>query len=201
MIELNDSYLVGTGTNRSCYQHPNDKSKCVKVTISGDFTESNREKKYYKFLEKRDVSWEMLAKYYGTVETNMGEGLVFEIVRDEDGEVSQPLIHYFSSENLTDTLKEPMKKLQTLKKYLLNERIIVKDLSLANILYQKRDSSDDRLIIIDGVINNDFIPISTYVDYFTKRKIHRRWISFIKHFEARINGNKTLQKLYKDNPF
>lgn len=200
LLYLKNAVLIGIGTNRACYIHPDDDSKCIKVTISNDFSESNREKKYYNFLKKRNISWRMLAKYYGTVETDLGEGLVFELVKNESGEVSKPLIDYFVSEKLMEELLEPLPKLKALKEYLLTEKIIVKDLSLANILYQKRANGEDRLMIVDGVINNDFIPIATYVDYFTRRKINRRWIRFISHFEARIGDNKLLQKMYEKNP-
>lgn len=200
MIELSEEYFIGQGTNRACYQHPNDKDKCIKVTISGNFSESNKEKEYYSFLKKKNISWENIAQYYGILETNMGEGLVFELIRDTNGEVSKPLSYYFSSEKLTLSLDEPMKKLQFLKQYLLNEKVIVKDLGVSNILYQKIDNND-KLVIIDGVLNNDFIPIATYIGYFTKRKIQRRWRSFIKHFSKYAKKNKVLEKMYMDNPF
>jgi len=176
MIMLNDSYLIGTGTNRACYQHPNDNNKCIKVTISGNFSESNKEKKYYIFLKNKAISFDFIAKYYGTIETNMGEGLIFELIKDSNKNISKPLSIYFFEKNFSDEVEALVEKLIKLKKYLIKEKIIVKDLSFANILYQK---SKNRLVIIDGVINNEFIPISTYIDYFTIRKINRRWELFI----------------------
>ena len=98
MIILKNKKIIGQGTNRACYIHPEDDSKCIKVTVSGDYSESNKEKKYYKVLENKNISWEMLAKYYGTVATDLGEGLVFDLVKDYRGEVSQTLESYLHSE-------------------------------------------------------------------------------------------------------
>lgn len=44
MLKLKGVEPIGKGTNRACYEHPDDEMKCGKVTISDDFTESNREK-------------------------------------------------------------------------------------------------------------------------------------------------------------
>ena len=180
MIKLSDSDIVGIGTNRACYKHPYDINKCIKVTISGDYRESNKEKKYYTFLNKRKVSFDFVAQYYGVVETDLGEGLVFELITDYTGKVSKPISFYFNADDDSDQLLIITKKLIELKKYLIKEKIIVKDLSFVNILYQKLENTENRLVIIDGVINNEFFPLSTYVDYFTIKKINRRWDFFIK---------------------
>ena len=182
MIELNNSYLIGTGTNRACYQHPNDNNKCIKVTISGDFSESNTEKKYYTFLKNNDASFDFIAKYYGVIETNMGEGLIFELISDNNDDVSKPLSVYFYKNDFPKEVDTLVEKLKKLKEYLINEKIIVKDLSFANILYQK---SKNRLVVIDGIMNNEFIPVSTYINYFTTRKINRRWDLFMKKLKKK----------------
>ncbi len=191
MIELDDSYLIASGTNRACYIHPNDKNKCIKVVISGNHKESNDEMKYLKLLEKRSISWEMLAHFYGTVETNYGIGEVVELIRDYDGSISKKLVYYLSDEKRTKEILNPILLLEKLKKYTLQELIIVKDLHVVNIVYQKFSQTDGRLVIIDGTSNNEFIPISTYISYFTKRKINKKWDYFINS----IKNNK----LFKDN--
>lgn len=203
MLELKGLEPIGNGTNRACYQHPDDESKCVKVTISDDFTESNREKKYYTLLERRGISWEMVARYYGTVETDMGEGLVFDLIRDADGTVSKPLVHYFATESLTAELEDPIGKFHALKHYLVEQKIIVKDLGIYNILYQKLGSENDggKFMIIDGVTNNDFLPFATYIDYFAVKKIQRRWERFAQKFRNRIKNNPLANQLYNENPF
>ena len=195
MIKLSDSYLVGTGTNRACYMHPEDKTKCIKVTISGDYRESNKEKKYYNILKKRKVSFSFISKYYGIVETNLGEGLVFELIKDYNNEVSKPISVYFNKNIISKEQFIITKKLKKLKKYLINEKIIVKDLSFVNILYQEINNKETRLVIIDGVMNNEFLPFSTYINYFTIKKINRRWKQFLKKIDKKY---PKISKLYRD---
>lgn len=143
----------------------------------------------------------MLARYYGTVETDMGEGLVFDLIRDANGTVSQPLVHYFATEALTAQLEDPIGKFHLLKQYLMHYKIIVKDLGIYNILYQKLEGGRGNFMIIDGVANNDFLPFSTYIDYFALQKIQRRWERFAQKFRNRIKNNPLANRLYNDNPF
>ena len=62
----------------------------------------------------------MLARFYGNIETNRGEGAVFELIRDHNGEVSKTLEHYFSANNKTDLNYQDLSQaLPLLKQYLL----------------------------------------------------------------------------------
>ena len=102
MLKLESSALLGRGLRRECYFHPEDENKCIKVVVAGDHKETVREQSYYRLLERRNIAWRMLARFYGNVETNLGEGAVFELIRDYNGEVSKTLVHYFSAHNTND---------------------------------------------------------------------------------------------------
>ena len=80
MISLDKSSLVGKGLHRECHRHPENKNLCIKVVVAGNADESQREKKYYSQLEKRGISWDMIPKFYGDLETNLGLGSVFDLV-------------------------------------------------------------------------------------------------------------------------
>jgi hypothetical protein len=202
MIQLDSTLLIKSGTNRACYVHPHDKNKCIKVVISGNPKESNDEMKYLKLLEKRSISWDMLARFYGTVETNYGIGEVVELIRDYDGEISKELVYYLSDEEKTKDILNPVILLHKLKKYILKELIIVKDIHVVNIVYQKFSKTDGRLVIIDGTSNNEFIPISTYISYFTRKKINKKWIYFKNSIEKNklFKNNRLFHKMLKENP-
>jgi len=92
--------LLAIGNNRRCYYHPDDRNLCVKV-VHPDIGEkvNNREKKYYQLLQKRDISWDRLARYQGAVATDQGEGLVFDVVRDYDGSIAKTVDHYLKLED------------------------------------------------------------------------------------------------------
>lgn len=157
-IELNDSYLIGSETNRACYTHPNESDKCIKITISGDDKETNREMKQYCYLQKKDISWDSLAKFYGTVETNLGRGEVVELIKDYDENVSKSLDDYFRKITSHQDIKKFLDLLFELKNYLYREKIYVKDLNAVNVVYQKFDEKNARLVIIDGLAQSNYIP-------------------------------------------
>lgn len=197
MIDLNNIKPIGKGTNRSCFVHPMDLNKCIKITHSNDYSETIKEIKYYKFLQKREISWDFLAKYYGSIDTSLGKGEVFDLVRDYDGNVSKTLSFYLQKDEKTKTLITPIKLLEDLKQYTLKENIVVKDLNTKNMLYQKINENEARLILIDGVVNNDFLPFSKYIPLFTQKKIKRLWKRFEESLPHKYSFNKYFLSLLK----
>ena len=85
MLLLENSKLVGRGLHRECYEHPESADLCVKVVVACNSDENRREASYYTRLSRRGISWDMLARFHGLVETDLGEGAVFQLVRDHDG--------------------------------------------------------------------------------------------------------------------
>ncbi len=190
MIELSDSYYIGKGTNRGCYIHPEDDQKCIKITVSNDYSESKKEIKYYKFLQKQNISWDNIAKYYGLVKTNLGDGAIFDLVKDFDGEISKTLSYYLQKDQLTKQILNPIILLKRLKKYTLEEGIVVKDLNTKNMLYQKIDKDNAKLVLIDGVINNNFLFYSNYSNYLANKKIKKLWSDFESTLSKKYAFNK-----------
>ena len=179
MILLNASYFVGKGLHRECYVHPEDKNLCIKVVVAGDLSESKREQSYYKLLQKRDICWDILPRFHGVIETNMGAGAVFDLIRDFDGEISKTLKHYLSSE-LLDSVENPgiSQAICVFKEELYRQSIITMTLSPKNIMYKKTGPNEGRLILIDNIGNSDFIPICSYIDSLAKKKITRKLLRF-----------------------
>lgn len=178
MIDLDDLTAIGRGTNRTCYAHPQQSDLCIKVTHSNDFSEMIKEIKYYRYLMQRDISWEHISSYHGSIETTKGRGEVFDLIKDYDGEVSKTLSYYLQSDELTKSIINPIPLLKELKEYTLKELVVVKDLNTKNMLYQKVSEHEARLVLIDGVLNNDYLPFTKYIDYFTRKKIIRLWNRF-----------------------
>ena len=179
MLTLASSSLIGRGLRRECYFHPEDENKCIKIVVAGDHKETVREQSYYRLLEKRNISWKMLARFYENIETNRGEGAVFELIRDHTEEVSKTLEHYFSANNETDLNYQDLSRaLPLLKQHLLKWKIVTMSLKPQNIVYKKIDESEGVLVVIDNIGNSDFIPICNYLDSFATRKIRRKWQRF-----------------------
>lgn len=182
IIQLTDKDYISKGLHRKCYHHPSNPSQCIKVNYNdGAEQETNREIAYYNHLIKRNISWDALAKYYGPVQTNFGEGHLFELIRNYDGKTATPLETYLADQQLTQQYyDELIVLLKALKSNLLNNRIITMTIKSKNILFQHLSEQKNRLVIIDNIGNSTFIPIANYVPYFAKSKIERTWQRFLK---------------------
>ena len=196
MVNIEKSGLVGTGHHRECYRHPEDSNLCIKIAVSGNSKEIKREKKYYRRLEKRGVSWDLIPRYYGEIETNMGSGSVFDLVFDHDGAISKNLKHYLSSNELTEANYSQLSNaLDLLKNYLLQHRIITMTLNPNNVLCKKLASGSLRLYVIDNIGNSVLIPICNISDYFAKKKILRKWKRFEGKLLRKYKHNSALHKI------
>ena len=172
--------MVGKGFHRECYVHPDNERLCIKVVVNGDDKEVRREQAYYHFLQKRDIAWDMLPKFHGEVETNLGPGAVFDLIRDADGQVSRTLQQCIDAESIAVLNRQGLQQsLQRLREYLLAENIITMTIKPKNIAYQQRDNQSSVCILIDNIGNSDFIPISSYSRFFGRRKIMRKWARFM----------------------
>jgi len=198
MLTLESSSLIGRGLRRECYFHPVDENKCVKIVVGGDHKETVREQSYYRLLEKRAISWRMLARFHGNIETNRGKGAVFELIRDYNGTVSKTLEQYLSVINEKNlNYRELSRALPLLKQYLLKWKIVTMSLKPQNIVYKKINESKGVLVVIDNIGNSDFIPICNYVDRMAIRKIRRKWQRFENSLATDYTRNRALQQMLR----
>ena len=197
LIQLTEKDYISKGLHRKCYHHPDDPNKCIKINYNdGAEEETNREIAYYKHLIKRKISWDVLAKYYGPVTTNFGQGHVFELIRDYDGKIATPLEKYLYDEQLTQQYYSALViSLKALKTALLKDRIITMTIKSKNILFQHLSSEKNRLIIIDNIGNSTFIPIANYVGFFANAKIERTWQRFLSSLIKENQHNSLITKL------
>jgi len=194
---LKDAKLIGTGVQRYCYEDPDDKNRCIKVSINS--TRANDlEEKYLKFLQKKNISWEHLTKLYAREDTDMGDGLVFDLVRDFDGEISKSIDYYMQNENAFLLINNFTKKLKDLKQYMFDNGVIVKDISQYNVLFQRVSKNNGKFMIIDGVGNSEAIPVSNYIRYFQKRRIKKYWDRFIRRIKRVKTSNTTYVRMIEE---
>lgn len=179
MLDITTAEFIGRGLHRECYRHPHNPNLCLKITYSGDSQESERESKYYNFLERRNIDWRLLPRCHGQVQTNRGQALVFDIIRDYDGEVSKPLDHYLGDKALFSRYRASLgKALEGLKTYLLEQRIVTMTIKPKNILLKRLNETECALYIVDNIGNSDLIPICNYVSALAVRKVLRKWRRF-----------------------
>lgn len=137
--------------------------------------------------------------FYGEVKTNLGQGLIFELIRDYDGNISRNLDWYLEDESRTPEAGELVSQLRALRRYLLEERIIARDLKAANILPRRLAPAEMKWVVADGLGNNEFIPIAEYVDWLGRRKILRKWNGFVRGLERRHGGNGKLKQALREH--
>ncbi|OCG07777.1 hypothetical protein A9G13_06075 [Gilliamella sp. wkB178] len=200
IIQLTDKDYISKGLHRKCYHHPDDANKCIKVNYNhGAEEETNREVAYYKHLIKRNISWNVLARYYGPVMTNYGEGQVFELIRDYDGNTSTSLEKYLADQQLTEQYYVALVvSLKQLKASLLEDRLITMTIKSKNILFQHLTPEQNRLIIIDNIGNSTFIPVANYVRFFATAKIARTWQRFLKSLIRENQHNSLISRLVNE---
>ena len=201
MIELDRQALIGKGLHRECFAHPDDPARCIKVVVSGTIDENRREAGYYSRLARRGICWDMLTRFYGLVPTNLGEGAVFDLVRDYDNTVSRTLAHYLESTALTERYGAVIRQaLVALQAYLLRNRVITMTLKPKNILFQRAAESAGKLVIVDNIGNSDFLPIADYSAFFARRKIQRKWRRFEQSMRRDYSSNPELGKVLDAAP-
>lgn len=198
MINIDKYSFVGNGHHREVYRHPENQNLCIKIIVDGNFNsrQVRREKAYYRYLEDRGISWDMIPKYYGDIQTNLGIGSVFDLILDQDGSVSKTLENYITSNEVTEAHYHGLSKsLHSLKDYLLKQRIITMTPAPKNIVCQKDKSGISRLYVVDNISNSDLIPICNYINRLAEKKIYRRWKRFEDKLLDRHSYNQALHRM------
>ena len=189
-IELNNELLIGKGTRRSCYQHPNDASLCIKISTGtpNSIKQQDRESGYYRALEKRGVDFRHLARYEGPIETNLGTGHLYECIIDHDGSYSKSLNHYLK--NYKDQRDALMLKFSNLEGYLLDYGILFYDLNSGNIICQKNAQGELRLVMIDGIGEVISFTFLNVFKFYRDRTIKRRWLRVANQVKKKLHSSK-----------
>ncbi|WP_162617904.1 YrbL family protein [Salinicola halophilus] len=188
MLSLSSATELAHGNDRAVYRHPDHPDRCIKVARFPERgSEQNaREKAYFERLARRGMTdWQRVPAYYGTLETDRGEGLVFALIRDADGELSQT-IRQWRDRGDTGWFETAAfrAELERLYRYLRAQWIVPSDINDRNIVCQRRGDDSLRLWLIDGVSNPDFLPLANVWPWFARKKIDRRMARFF----AKLTG-------------
>ena len=192
---LQKECFIGEGSERECYLLPDTPEKCIKISKPGHGKKQHRrDLKLYRKIKKVPELWEHIARFQGILKTDKQEGLVFETIRDYDSKVSKSLLHYlYNDQNAID--KHMLEALVNLESFILRNRIILKDPSPSNILYQRLDPKKGKFILIDGIsyIDIPFEPFQSWARYKTKRQ----WNKVIMRMLKETKNNPDLQDRIK----
>ena len=177
MLQINTD-PIGKGKERVCFVHPDDPQKAIKISIGNVSEQSRREIKFYKKLKKRDGNNDPhIPRFYGLCETSLGQGIVVDLIRDQQGEISRPLNWYLAEGYPIEDFEPYLDELKN--SFLQNLIIFNHDMTIGNLLFQKVSATSARLVAIDGL--GDVVAVD-WLDVFPpllRRKILRRWSRFI----------------------
>jgi len=142
-IHLNRALFLASGGARDVYLHPNNENICIKIQRTNGHQNIN-EKNFFKKHGNNPI----FPEYYGEVETNLGTGLAFELIKDFNGEISKSLIYYLKTNTITK--KEAKNHIQEIANEAISKRLLIHDGGLQNILLKKNKEGGFVPILIDG---------------------------------------------------
>ncbi len=193
MLRIDTEAVIGLGSHRICYQHPKDENLCIKIEYVPNTKASIREKKYYALLNKRDYTWDLVPKYYGSEPTNLGIGEVFDLVKDYDGKVSKTLSHYLKRPQIAGS-RLFIQGFFEFKSRLFADALITNKLHPNNIVV-RNDRGGFTFLIIDDLGNSEFLPVSNFVNYFASRKVSRKWARFERLLSEKFSNVSLIEQL------
>jgi len=174
-LQLSPQYFVAEGTDRKCFRHPDNASLCIKVLhCDTEPVRFRREIRYYSRLQRRGVDFRHLTPCRGMIDTSQGKAAIFDLVLDDDGRISRSL-HDYLSRNDRQFNAWIVDEIEHLKQNLYDQWIVFHDLNPTNILVRRMGFDEYRLVVIDGVGHNHFVPLASYSPAFARKKLVRVW--------------------------
>lgn len=169
---------IGRGRERACYIHPEDPRLAIKMPFGKVSDQTQRDLKFYRKLKKRGVRGiPHIPGFHGLCETNLGRGIVVDLIRNYDGEISRPLNWYLEQGVPIEEFKEFLDEMK--QSFLQNLIIFNHDMNIGNLLFQKSSTSTAQLVAIDGLGDVVALDWFDYLPFLVRRKINRRWKRFL----------------------
>ena len=195
MLKLRLSRPLFVGGTRYCFQHPEHHNRCIKVLrpdrtgevrrryrtdhkrlLPARFLDDQRKeiKAYQELLTRpSEALWRHVPRYHGTEETDMGIGIVTQLMRNADG--SWPVnLQTLLPAGMTPALEAGIAEFEHAVAEL---RILSRELLPHNIIAVQEENAV-RVMLVDGIGNSELIPVSTWSPFFANRKIQRKLTRF-----------------------
>ena len=168
---------IGIGQERMCFVHPEDPRLAIKIAKTGDSPASRAEIRFYRGLKNHHaVTGKHIPRFHGSCETNRGEGIVVDLVRNYDGEIARPLDWHLAHGY---PIEEFEPKLDELRRFFLQHLILFdENLSARDLLVQKPSASRARLVAINRLGQ---AAKAGPLAFLARRRIQRRWDRFIEN--------------------
>ena len=178
MLHIDESLFLGRGLHKAAYAHPEDAGKVVKIPFKADDAELAHELAYRKSRERRHLASQTLTAYYGTVETDLGMGYIFERVQDFDGSPCPSVKERLQELNAIGDEKaaqEAHQLAESVREAVFAERILTNDTGLLNFVLQRNSPQETVIRMIDNIGSPVLIPLVYYIDRMTLHHIRKYW--------------------------
>lgn len=210
-LQLTPKLHLGTGDNRRCYVHPDNPELCIKVDKPwneglhnspfkrikrlvmpwlADFSSNREEGRFYRTQSRvnNEKFYVHAPRCHGIALTNLGPGLVFERIRDDDGNYSARLDSYL--EKYPEQINHVIRLIETLYEDMLQLEKLIFCWNKENLIVQQKKDNNDRLIVIDwkseGRPNND-LPIISFSSYLGRRKMSKQFKELVSGLKKQIS--------------
>ena len=193
MLDLDDQVAFASGGNRLCFIDPRDRNRCVKVAredrlpaikkAEQNFPRNCKPEKYFndnwqewRVYQKIDktvgiCAYELIPKCYGLIDTSLGQGLVTDIILDQDLRISMSLKQYIwlngKTAEIMDLIDQFIKRWSQLG-------MPSRNLLLHNIVVQMVAEKPKRLFVIDGLGWSDLLQLGYWFKSAAKAKAGRK---------------------------
>ena len=189
-IMLKLERIINMGARRLCLYHPEDPSKCVKVAMHY----KNRwqlDNELLGYKKTKDILRDFLPEYEEElVETNLGPGLVCELVRNDDGSIAAWLVDNLRSGHVSQEIVEQLRRYADI---VISNNIPLYDPNPCNFLIQKKDGKE-RVVFSDMKSYNDYKPwvylhLEKVIPALNRRILKRRLAKLFKRIDE-VNNRK-----------
>ncbi len=195
MLMLNGLKPFAQGGRRICYDHPDYQDRCVKVRRPdrsleylrsrrsfpknlmplSSFDDSLEEHRIMSYLDKHigEPLYQHVNRCFGFEQTDMGEGLVCELIKDGDGQVSQSLRQHINEFGYSDACRQAV---EDFCQFWLTMMIPYRgNFRLENLVVQKAaDGTIQRLVVIDDIGHASSFPLWMIPKSYQKKKSKKK---------------------------
>ena len=188
-LELTDSTIFNNGCHKKVYTHPENPQLCIKIPYNAEGQDDlDRELFIRRRLQRNNISTKILPKYFGTTETTLGKGYIFELIKDFDGNISLTLDDYLKDENLFKKHYEKLlENILFLKKRLFEEKLVIMGMWPENVIIQRLNADTLRAVLVNDLGSAALIPLEYYFEFLNKKRTQRRWQRFLGNIASRYS--------------
>jgi hypothetical protein len=201
-LRLAGTEPFGVGGRRLCFVHPLDRFKCVKVlrqderrtvrvkkkgrlvpaALRREYDNNADEMVALEQLQRRlgDAMGRHLPRCHGIVPTDIGSGLVLDLMRDADGGISRTIRELVTQGTELSTLRPAF---DVFGNFFIEHRVVTRQLLDHNIVARHEADGGWTLFLIDGLGDPSWLPLARWIPALAESKIRRNVAAAWERFE------------------